>query len=49
MPTIPSADRAEVELMNRDGVKILAMLPLIAKGQSIGLVELNSNGSVVAI
>ena len=33
--------------MNRDGVKILAMLPLIAKGQSIGLVELNSNGSVV--
>ena len=43
----PFADRAEVELMNRDGVKVLAMLPLIAKGQSIGLVELNSNGSVV--
>jgi diguanylate cyclase (GGDEF)-like protein len=42
----PAADPAELELMARDGVKILAMLPLIAKGQSIGLVELNSNGSV---
>jgi diguanylate cyclase (GGDEF)-like protein len=43
----PAADPAELELMARDGVKILAMLPLIAKGQSIGLVELNSNGSVI--
>ena len=32
--------------MVRDGAKILAMLPLVAKGQSIGLVELISNGSV---
>ena len=43
----PAADPAELELMARDGVRILAMLPLIAKGQSIGLVELNSNGSVI--
>ncbi len=42
----PTADRAEVELMRTAGTKILAMLPLIAKGQSIGLVELISNGSV---
>ena len=42
----PAADPAEVELMRRDGNKILAMLPLVAKGQSIGLVELISNGSV---
>ena len=42
----PSADPAEVKLMVRDGAKILAMLPLIAKGQSIGLVELISYGSV---
>jgi diguanylate cyclase (GGDEF)-like protein len=42
----PAADPAELKLMARDGVKILAMLPLIAKGQSIGLVELISNGSV---
>jgi diguanylate cyclase (GGDEF)-like protein len=42
----PNADPAEVELMLRDGNTILAMLPLVAKGQSIGLVELASNGSV---
>ncbi|MEO8437409.1 MAG: diguanylate cyclase, partial [Chloroflexota bacterium] len=43
----PNADPAEVALMRSGGSKILAMLPLIAKGQSIGLVELNSNGSVI--
>jgi diguanylate cyclase (GGDEF)-like protein len=42
----PGADRAEVALMERDGSKVLAMLPLVAKGQSIGLVELISNGPV---
>ena len=42
----PTADRAEVELMLRDGNRSLAMLPLVAKGQSIGLVELLSNESV---
>jgi diguanylate cyclase (GGDEF)-like protein len=42
----PNADAAEVELMTVDGSKILAMLPLVAKGQSIGLVELVSYGSL---
>ncbi len=42
----PTADRAEVELMRSDGNAVLAMLPLVAKGQSIGLVELISNGPV---
>jgi diguanylate cyclase (GGDEF)-like protein len=44
--TDPEADPAEVALMRRDGNTILAMLPLVAKGQSIGLIELASNGSV---
>ena len=39
----PIADPAEVELMRRDGNRVLAMLPLVAKGQSIGLVELVSD------
>ena len=42
----PGADRAEVALIKRDDNKVLAMLPLVAKGQSIGLVELISNGPV---
>ena len=42
----PAADRAEVELMVQDGSRVLAMLPLVAKGQSIGLVELISKGPV---
>ncbi len=42
----PRADPAETALMRRDGNRSLAMLPLVAKGQSIGLVELASNGSV---
>ena len=40
----PAADPAEVELMVQDGSRVLAMLPLVAKGQSIGLVELISRG-----
>ena len=43
----PSADQAEVALLKQDGNHVLAMLPLVAKGQSIGLVELFSR-SVVA-
>jgi diguanylate cyclase (GGDEF)-like protein len=39
----PIADPAEVELMRRDGNRVLAMLPLVVKGQSIGLVELVSD------
>ena len=41
-----TADRAEVDLMRRDGNSVLAMLPLVAKGQSIGLVELISNAPI---
>ena len=39
----PAADPAEAALLRRDGKRMLAMLPLVAKGQSIGLVELLSN------
>ncbi len=42
----PTSDRAEVDLMRNEGNTVLAMLPLVAKGQSIGLVELISNGPV---
>ena len=42
----PDADPAEVKLMVHDGSRVLAMLPLVAKGQSIGLVELISHGPV---
>jgi diguanylate cyclase (GGDEF)-like protein len=39
----PGADPAEVALLRQDGNKVLAMLPLVAKGRSIGTVELVSN------
>ncbi len=39
----PLADRAEVALMVQAGDRLLAMLPLVAKGTSIGLVELMSS------
>ncbi|HLY15503.1 MAG TPA: diguanylate cyclase [Candidatus Limnocylindrales bacterium] len=38
----PAADRAEVALLVQAGDRMLAMLPLVAKGTSIGLVELTS-------
>ena len=38
----PTADPAETALLRSNGQKMLAMLPLVAKGQSIGLVELFS-------
>jgi diguanylate cyclase (GGDEF)-like protein len=38
----PAADAAEVALLRQDGYRALVMLPLVAKGQSIGLVELFS-------
>jgi diguanylate cyclase (GGDEF)-like protein len=38
----PQADPAEVELLRRDRYRSLVMLPLVAKGQAIGLVELFS-------
>ena len=40
----PTADPAETELLRRDGMRGLVMLPLIAKGQAIGLIELVSTG-----
>jgi diguanylate cyclase (GGDEF)-like protein len=36
----PAADPAEVALLRRDGQRALVMLPLVAKGETIGLVEL---------
>ena len=36
----PAADPAEVELLLRDGQRSLVMVPLVAKGETIGLVEL---------
>ncbi|MEW6223963.1 MAG: diguanylate cyclase [Chloroflexota bacterium] len=43
----PGADRAEVELLRREGMRGLVMLPLIAKGEAIGIVELTSRGRPV--
>ena len=42
----PIADAAEVALLRRDGIRMLVMLPLVAKGQAIGLVELFSKAPV---
>ncbi|MCI0583580.1 MAG: diguanylate cyclase [Chloroflexi bacterium] len=38
----PSADPAEAAILRAEGHRLLAMIPLIAKGQSVGLVELMS-------
>jgi diguanylate cyclase (GGDEF)-like protein len=40
----PDADPAEAALLRRDGMRGLIMLPLVAKGESIGLVELEYTG-----
>ncbi len=40
----PSADPAEVEQLLRDGQRTLVMVPLVAKGETIGLVELCGTG-----
>ncbi|MEX2010605.1 MAG: diguanylate cyclase, partial [Chloroflexota bacterium] len=42
----PAADPAETRLLQRDGNRMLAMLPLVVKGESIGLVELMSKTAV---
>jgi len=42
----PTADPAEVALLAPEGNRTLIMLPLVAKGQSIGLVELLSRHAV---
>jgi diguanylate cyclase (GGDEF)-like protein len=44
----PDADAAEVALLTPEGNRTLIMLPLVAKGQAIGLVELLSPGTVRA-
>src|SRR4051794_15410400 len=41
----PDADAAEVELLARTGMRGLVMLPLVAKGEAIGVVELFSRGA----
>lgn len=38
----PGADAAELELLRREGSRSLVMLPLVAKGQSIGIVEMTT-------
>jgi diguanylate cyclase (GGDEF)-like protein len=42
----PGADPAEVELLARFGNRSLVMLPLVASGESIGLIELISKGRI---
>jgi len=42
----PDADAAEVALLSAEGHRALAMLPLVAKGRSIGLVELFSKSAI---
>ena len=42
----PAADPAESRLLQREGNRMLAMLPLVVKGQSIGLVELMSKSAL---
>ena len=41
----PAADQAEVALLREEGYEALTMLPLVVKGESIGLVELMSHRS----
>ncbi|MGZ8502600.1 MAG: diguanylate cyclase, partial [Candidatus Limnocylindrales bacterium] len=43
----PDADPAEVAYLHQEGEAVSAMLPLVAKGRSIGLVELMSRTDVV--
>jgi diguanylate cyclase (GGDEF)-like protein len=38
----PSSDPAEVAILREQGNRLLAMIPLVAKGQSVGLAELMS-------
>jgi diguanylate cyclase (GGDEF)-like protein len=39
----PAADAAEVAILRRDGRHALLMLPLVVKGETLGLVELSSD------
>lgn len=40
----PAADAAEVAVLRGYGARTLAMFPLVVKGQSVGLVELSTDG-----
>jgi GAF domain-containing protein len=40
----PDADQAEVAELRRDGMRGLIMLPLVAKGEVIGIAEIASSG-----
>jgi len=42
----PRADAAEVLLLQHDGHRALVMLPLVAKGETVGLVELIADRSI---
>ncbi|HYX11945.1 MAG TPA: GAF domain-containing protein, partial [Candidatus Acidoferrum sp.] len=42
----PAADRAEVALMRAGGYATIVLVPLVAKGESIGLVEILSSTSI---
>ncbi|MEW5991792.1 MAG: diguanylate cyclase [Chloroflexota bacterium] len=42
----PAADPAEVTILRGEGYRFLAMIPLVAKGQAVGLVELMSTDLV---
>jgi diguanylate cyclase (GGDEF)-like protein len=42
----PSSDPAEVAILREDGNRLLAMIPLIAKGQAVGLAELMSTNPI---
>ena len=44
--TDPAADAAEVALLVAEGNRSLVMLPLVASGESLGLVELFSTGPI---
>ncbi|MDQ3127882.1 MAG: diguanylate cyclase, partial [Chloroflexota bacterium] len=44
--TDPTVDPAEAALLEAEGMRSLVMLPLIASGESIGLVELFSSGLI---
>jgi diguanylate cyclase (GGDEF)-like protein len=44
----PDADKAELELLRNNGLASSTMLPLVAKGQAVGLVELLSQGRPVS-
>ena len=42
----PRADPSEVEILREEGARLLVMIPLVAKGRAVGLLELQSNSLV---